>query len=178
VTARVIVADYRERMNHTKKISLAPLRWHESFDDARAEARRRGRPILSLRLLGRLDEELSCANSRFFRAMLYPDPTVQRVLENGFVLHWRSVRPVPVVTIDFGDGRSLVRTLTGPVRGEARVGRGPRREGASPRRRRARGRARASARGRAAGAAAAACAAARARAEAIARARRRLTSTA
>jgi hypothetical protein len=29
------------------------------------------------------------------------------------VLHWQSVRPVPRVTIDFGDGRKLERTLTG-----------------------------------------------------------------
>jgi CHAT domain-containing protein len=29
------------------------------------------------------------------------------------VLHWQSVRPVPTVTIDFGDGRKLERTLTG-----------------------------------------------------------------
>ena len=29
------------------------------------------------------------------------------------MLHWQSVRPVPTVTIDFGDGRKLERTLTG-----------------------------------------------------------------
>ncbi len=29
------------------------------------------------------------------------------------MLHWQSVRPVPRVTIDFGDGRKLERTLTG-----------------------------------------------------------------
>jgi hypothetical protein len=28
-------------------------------------------------------------------------------------LHWQSVRPVPKVTIDFGDGRRIERTLTG-----------------------------------------------------------------
>jgi hypothetical protein len=28
-------------------------------------------------------------------------------------LHWQSVRPVPRVTIDFGDGRKLERTITG-----------------------------------------------------------------
>jgi hypothetical protein len=89
------------------------LYWHTDLDAARAEARRARKPILSLRLLGRLDEELSCANSRFFRATLYPDPVVNALLRDRFVLHWRSVRPVPVVTIDFGDGRRLVRTLTG-----------------------------------------------------------------
>jgi hypothetical protein len=29
------------------------------------------------------------------------------------VLHWQSVRPVPKVTIDFGNGKTLVKTLTG-----------------------------------------------------------------
>jgi hypothetical protein len=50
------------------------LYWHTDLDAALADARRARRPILSLRLLGRLDEELSCANSRFFRKLLYPDP--------------------------------------------------------------------------------------------------------
>jgi hypothetical protein len=67
---------------------------------------------LSLRLLGRLDEEYSCANSRYFRTLLYPNPRVQAAMK-GFVLHWQSLRPVPKVTIDFGGGRTIVRTITG-----------------------------------------------------------------
>src|SRR5262245_60373800 len=78
------------------------LYWFTDLDRAIAEARRTHRPILSLRLLGRLDEELSCANSRFFRKLLYPDATINRILREQFVLHWQSVRPVPKVTIDFG----------------------------------------------------------------------------
>jgi len=89
------------------------LTWHTDLDEATQAARRAKKPILSLRLLGRLDEELSCANSRFFRTTLYPDQAVSRLLGERYVLHWRSVRPVPVVTIDFGDGRRLTRTLTG-----------------------------------------------------------------
>lgn len=89
------------------------LYWHTSLDTARAAAVASGRPILSLRLLGRLDEECSCANSRFFRAVLYANADISKVLRDQFVLHWQSVRPVPKVTIDFGDGRKLVRTLTG-----------------------------------------------------------------
>ncbi len=89
------------------------LYWFTDLDAARAEARRRARPILSLRLLGRLDEELSCANSRFFRKLLYPEPRINAVLRRDFVLHWESVRPVPRVTLDFGDGRRIERTLTG-----------------------------------------------------------------
>lgn len=91
----------------------ALLYWFTDLDLAIAEAQRTKRPILSLRLLGRLDEELSCANSRFFRKSLYVDRTINKVLRERFVLHWQSVRPVPKVTIDFGGGKTLVKTLTG-----------------------------------------------------------------
>ena len=89
------------------------LYWFTELPAAIEEARRSDKPILSLRLLGNLDEELSCANSRFFRKLLYPDARVNALLREGFVLHWESVRPVPVVTIDFGGGKKLTRTLTG-----------------------------------------------------------------
>ncbi len=47
------------------------LYWFTDLDAALAEARRTHRPVLSLRLLGNLDEEMSCANSRYFRTLLY-----------------------------------------------------------------------------------------------------------
>jgi hypothetical protein len=89
------------------------LYWFTELDAAIAEARRTRRPILSLRLLGRLDHELSCANSRFFRKLLYPERRINQLLRRDFVLHWQSVRPVPRVTIDFGNGRLVERTITG-----------------------------------------------------------------
>lgn len=89
------------------------LYWFTELPAAIEEAKRTGKPILSLRLLGNLDEELSCANSRFFRKMLYPDPRVNAVLRERFVLHWQSVRPVPIITIDFGGGKKLTQTITG-----------------------------------------------------------------
>ncbi len=89
------------------------LYWYTDFEEAKAAARREGKPILSLRLLGNLTDEFSCANSRFFRATLYSNPAIGQLLRDKFVLHWKSVRPVPKVTIDFGDGRKLERTLTG-----------------------------------------------------------------
>ncbi|HEY6352762.1 MAG TPA: hypothetical protein VI636_25485 [Candidatus Angelobacter sp.] len=89
------------------------LYWYTDLEQAKAAARASGRPILSLRLLGRLDEDLSCANSRFFRTTLYPSAEVKQLLKDRFILHWESVRPAPRVTIDFGDGRKLVRTITG-----------------------------------------------------------------
>lgn len=89
------------------------LYWYTDFEVAKAAAKASGKPILSLRLLGNLDEELSCANSRFFRTILYANADVSEFLRQRFVLHWKSVRPVPKVTIDFGDGRKMERTITG-----------------------------------------------------------------
>ena len=93
--------------------SVSRLYWYTDFDAAKAAATKTGRPILSLRMLGKLTDEYSCANSRFFRTALYSNKEISDYLRNNFVLHWQSVRPVPRVTIDFGDGRKLERTLTG-----------------------------------------------------------------
>jgi hypothetical protein len=89
------------------------LYWYTDLNAAEAEAARSGRHILSLRLLGNLDEEYSCANSRFFRTVLYANAEVSRHLREHYVLHWKSVRPAPMVTIDMGDGRRIKRTITG-----------------------------------------------------------------
>lgn len=89
------------------------LFWYTDLNAAKAAAKESGKPILSLRLLGKLTDEFSCANSRFFRTTLYANEDVSKVLRDRFILHWESVRPVPKVTIDFGDGRKLERTLTG-----------------------------------------------------------------
>lgn len=92
---------------------LSRLYWYTNIESAQAAAKSLGRPVLSLRLLGALTDEKSCANSRFFRSTLYVDPQIADLLRNHFVLHWQSERPVPLITIDFGDGRKLERTVTG-----------------------------------------------------------------
>lgn len=89
------------------------LYWYTDIAKAKAAAKASHKPILSLRLLGRLDQDLSCANSRFFRVALYPNAEISRLLSNNFILHWQSVRPAPKITIDFGDGRQMERTITG-----------------------------------------------------------------
>ena len=96
-----------------KNSYLSGLYWHTDIESAKRASAASGKPILSLRLLGKLTDEFSCANSRFFRTVLYSNAEVSAVLRERFVLHWQSVRPVPTVTIDFGDGRKLERTLTG-----------------------------------------------------------------
>jgi hypothetical protein len=89
------------------------LYWLTDLEEAKRIAREQNKPILSLRLLGNLDEEFSCANSRFFRAVLYSNAEISRFLRENYILHWKSARPAPKVTIDFGDGRKIERTLTG-----------------------------------------------------------------
>lgn len=93
--------------------TVSRLYWYTDLAAAKAAAERTGRPILSLRMLGKLTDEFSCANSRFFRTALYSNKNIGDYLRDNFILHWQSVRPVPRVTIDFGDGRRLERTCTG-----------------------------------------------------------------
>jgi hypothetical protein len=92
---------------------LSGLYWYTDLGEARRASAQSGKPILSLRLLGKLTDELSCANSRFFRTVLYSNAALSSTLRNEFILHWQTVRPVPLITIDFGDGRKLQRTITG-----------------------------------------------------------------
>ncbi|MBW3598796.1 MAG: hypothetical protein KY475_16160, partial [Planctomycetes bacterium] len=102
-----------DRVGGQRYCSASRLYWHTDFAAAQAEAQQSGKPILSLRMLGRLTDEFSCANSRFFRTTLYANEEVSNLLRAKYVLHWQSVRPVPRITIDFGDGRRIERTVTG-----------------------------------------------------------------
>jgi hypothetical protein len=98
---------------HQKYATVSRLYWHTDLASAKAAARAEGRPILHLRMLGSLEEDLSCANSRLFRATLYANQELSGFLREQFVLYWSSERPVPRVTIDYGDGRTLERTTGG-----------------------------------------------------------------
>lgn len=102
-----------DRVCAQKDCHASRLYWYTDLEEAKAAAHRLGRPILSLHLLGRLDEELSCANSRFFRTLLYSDDAISSILRDKFVLHWHSVRDVPIVTIELGGGRVIRQTITG-----------------------------------------------------------------
>ena len=112
-SARAALAATVDAVAAQRYATVSRLYWYTDLEAAKAEAQRRKRPILALRMLGRLDEDLSCANSRFFRTALYPDARVSTLLREQFVLLWTSERPVPRVTIDYGDGRTLVGTVTG-----------------------------------------------------------------
>ncbi|MEK6702622.1 MAG: hypothetical protein AABZ53_10180 [Planctomycetota bacterium] len=93
--------------------SWSRLFWYTDLQAARAQAKSQNKPILYLRLLGKLTDEYSCANSRFFRTVLYANTNVSALLRDRFILVWGTERPVPVITVDYGDGRVLKRTITG-----------------------------------------------------------------
>jgi hypothetical protein len=107
------IATALDAVSQQKDSYLSGLYWFTDFQEARKASQATGKPILSLRLLGKLNEEFSCANSRFFRTVLYSNAGVAKTLRERFILHWQSVRPAPRITIDFGDGRKLERTVTG-----------------------------------------------------------------
>jgi len=54
-----------------KDCDASRLYWYKDLDAAKISFKETGKPILSLRLLGNLNDELSCANSRFFRTAFY-----------------------------------------------------------------------------------------------------------
>ncbi len=89
------------------------LYWYTDVDEALEAAAEADRPVLMLRMLGELDEVYSCANSRYFRTLLYADPAISAELRDNWVVAWTSERPVPKLTVDFGDGRVWQTTVTG-----------------------------------------------------------------
>ena len=99
------IATALDTVGQQKNSYIAGLYWYTDLEEAKKTLPPANKPILSLRLLGKLTDEFSCANSRFFRTVLYPNAEVSAYLREHYVLHWQSVRPVPKVTIDYGDGR-------------------------------------------------------------------------
>lgn len=107
------IAEAIDTVAMQKDAYASHLYWFTDLDAAKQAATAQNKPILTLRLLGNLNEEFSCANSRLFRAVLYPNADISEYLRENYILHWQSVRPAPRITIDFGDGRKIERTITG-----------------------------------------------------------------
>lgn len=108
-----MIANAIDTVAMQKDAYASHLYWYTDLEEAKRVAAKQNKPILSLRLLGNLNEEFSCANSRLFRALLYSNDEVSKYLRDNYILHWKSVRPAPRITIDFGDGRKIERTVTG-----------------------------------------------------------------
>ena len=66
----------RHRRATEKQLHRRSLLVHGSRERKESFQQQVGKPILSLRLLGKLTDEFSCANSRFFRTVLYPNAEV------------------------------------------------------------------------------------------------------
>lgn len=47
--------------------------------------------------------------------MLFSSDTLSKYINDHFEPAWESVRPVPLITIDFGNGHTITRTLNGNV---------------------------------------------------------------
>src|SRR5262249_49221432 len=84
-----------DRVGMPRDTYAAQLFWSTDRHQAKAAAKATGKPILSLRLLGNLDEEYSCANSRYFRTALYANKSLSAYLRDNYILHWESVRRAP-----------------------------------------------------------------------------------
>lgn len=89
------------------------LFWYSNPEEALAAAKKENKPLLCLQMLGNLREDFSCANSRFFRTLLYSNPKISKVLRDKYILCWESVIEVPKVTIEYPDGKKQIQTITG-----------------------------------------------------------------
>jgi len=96
-----------------KKTNVHGIGWFSSYQDALAEAKRTGKPILFLSMFGKLDEEMPCANARTLRATLFKDPEFKKLISNDVIPAWEMVRAVPKIEIDLGDGKKIKRTARG-----------------------------------------------------------------
>ncbi|HRK21840.1 MAG TPA: hypothetical protein PLX06_08530 [Fimbriimonadaceae bacterium] len=96
-----------------KKTTVHGVGWFDSFEQAKIEAKRTGKPILFLSMFGRLDEAMPCANARTLRATLFQDSAFKSLVTQDVIPAWEMVRAVPKIEIDLGDGKKITRTVRG-----------------------------------------------------------------
>lgn len=100
--------------NGKKRVTtVGGIEWRNSLQDALAESKRTGKPVLLLSMFGRIDEAMPCANARTLRATLFKEKEFKNLVTQDVIPAWEMVRPVPKVEIDFGNGKKLVRTVRG-----------------------------------------------------------------
>jgi hypothetical protein len=102
-----------DKVSGQKDAISSRLFWYTDFEQAVVQAKKQHKPLLCLEMLGDLSEDFSCANSRFFRTLLYSNPSISYVMRENFILCWEPVVKVPKVTIEYPDGRKQVQTITG-----------------------------------------------------------------
>ncbi|MBN9501818.1 MAG: hypothetical protein BGO01_06420 [Armatimonadetes bacterium 55-13] len=112
-TSIVAIAAFSLAGGRVAKTTVHGIGWFNSFEDAKQEAKRTGKPILFLSMFGKLDEPMPCANARTLRATLFKDPEFKKLVTDEVIPAWEMVRAVPHITIDFGDGKKITRTARG-----------------------------------------------------------------
>jgi hypothetical protein len=95
------------------RVAPGKVKWHADLETARKAASQSGKPLFIFYMLGKLDENFCSTNARLARTVLFSRDDVSTFINANFEPVWVSVRPVPVLRIDFGDGRVLTRTLHG-----------------------------------------------------------------
>ncbi len=94
-------------------VKIGAITWVAGLENAEKMAALQHRPILHFQLFGNLDEKYCCTNARTLRATVLSQADVQSYLASNFVTSWEMARPVPKVSIDFGDGKKVERTVKG-----------------------------------------------------------------
>jgi hypothetical protein len=91
------------------------VKWHADTQIASSTAQESQKLILLFHMLGRLDEQMCCANARLARIMLFSNETIADYINTNFEPVWQSLRAAPVVSIDFGKGYVLRRAMPGNI---------------------------------------------------------------
>ncbi len=112
-TAALIASLAIAGLSGGKKTTVNGVAWFDSLEDAKQQAEQSGKPILLLSMFGQIDEKMPCANARTLRATLFNDPEFKKFAEEEAIVAWEMVRKVPRVSIDFGDGKKIERTVRG-----------------------------------------------------------------
>jgi len=102
-----------DKVSGQKDAVSSRLFWHTNLDEALNLAEEQNKPVLCLEMLGNLSEDFSCANSRFFRTLLYSNGNISKILKEKYILCWEPVIKVPKITIEYPDGKKQIQTITG-----------------------------------------------------------------
>ncbi len=89
------------------------VHWHATTEVALAAAKLSKKPVLVFQMMGQLDQQFCCTNARLARTMLFSNTEVAKFIDATFEPVWVSVRSAPLVTIEYGNGTKVLRTLEG-----------------------------------------------------------------
>jgi hypothetical protein len=97
------------------KVLPGKVHWHASFAEAKLASEKSHKPVLLFHMFGYLDRQYCCSNARIARTVLFSSDKIAKYINATFEPVWESVRPAPLVTLDFGNGHTVRRTLHGNI---------------------------------------------------------------